>query len=125
MSTEHQPDRMTGGVTNAERAEDGGDALLRFARGQYHHPSGEDITTALGDLFCSLLHFLGSMGYDSPVITMREALKEGQAHYRAETYGGEPPEDEDGREVEEPPFASDPVCDPDRWMILLGGGDDE
>jgi hypothetical protein len=113
---------MLGGRTNAERAEDGGDALLAFAETQYHHASGEEIPTALGDLACSLLHYLASMGFDDPIEELRSAVDRGEDYFRGECFGGETPETGDGSFAEEPPFAEAPLYDPSEWMFHQRGG---
>lgn len=115
MPTKHQPLRTVGGVTNAERAQQGGDALLAFAETQYHHDLGEEIPTALGDLMCDLSHYLASMGFEDPVQTLQEAVRNGEGHYEDETVN-EPHEGEDGEYAEEPPFADAPLYDPAEWM---------
>lgn len=121
--TKHQPDRRVGGRTNAERAEDGGNALLWFAQTQYNHPTGEEIPTALGDLVCSLMHYLAAMGFD-PLPTMEEAMQNGAGNYYDESEG-EPHESEDGEETDdEPPFAEEPLYDPEEWMIHQAGEED-
>ncbi len=116
MPTTHQPLRTVGGITNAERAQQGGDALLAFAVTQYHHESGEEIPTALGDLMCSLLHYLASMGFDDPVRALQKAMHDGEGHYVDETVN-EPHEDAFGEiATKEPPFADAPLYDPAEWM---------
>lgn len=117
--TNHQPDRRVGGLTNAERAKDGGDALLAFAKSQYPEGS-EEITTAVGDLICSLLHYLASMGFQDPVTEMHDALERGKNYYRDETVR-ESHETDDGEWAdEEPPFLEEPLYDPSEWMIHQG-----
>lgn len=115
--TIHQPDRTIGGRTNDERARDAGAALFEYADGVFHHPSGEEIQTALQDLMCDLHHFLAAMGFERPKAAMKEALRNGAGNYDDESFGGEPHLDDED-EVE-PPFAAAPWCDPESWMAYF------
>ena len=119
MSTIHQPERTIGGVTNAERAKSGGRALAQFAKTQYGY--GEDIETVMTDLMCNLMHFAASMGVSDPLDFVMDAVTTGEGHYRAEATD-EPHEGEDGELASEPPFATDPACDPSEWMKYYGEG---
>lgn len=108
-TTKHQPDRTVGGMTNGERAKKAGAALYFYARSGSYGPGCDGISTTLGDFVCDMMHFLSSMGYD-PEIAMREALDNGEFHYSAETFGGDPHEG-----PAEPPFVSEPAVDPEFW----------
>lgn len=115
MATKHQPDRVVGGRSNDERAYDAGAALFEYGSRVYYSRHGEAIETALQDLFTDLHHFVAAMGFEDPIATMKEALKNGCGNYNDEAFEGEPHMDDE--HSEEPPFAEEPWCAPEDWMI--------
>ncbi len=110
--TKFQPTRVTGGVTNAQRAAWGFAPLAVFAR--LTGLAGEDIETCASDMLADVGHAAAALGEQDVEAFIFAIARRAADHYYAETLGDE----HEG--TEDPPFAEKPIGDPNdctTWKI--------